>query len=339
MNLVHPLGKSPVLNWLYAGMLMIFIMVAIGGITRLTESGLSITTWDPIMGAVPPLNSTDWTLLFQKYKESPEYLHKNMGMSLSDFKSIFWWEWIHRQWGRLIGLVFVVPFLVFWRKGYFKPGIRRHPLGIFLLGALQAFFGWYMVYSGLANEPRVSHYRLALHLSTAFACIAWIWWLALSIRAKVVAYRPPELNSWLLASTLLLIVQIALGAFTAGKDAGHASNHWPMWSEHQFMPSVLGFEWTWLWTNESWIQFVHRSFAYVLVFCVLFTAWKAHKLHWRHPGIGAMPWLILLQFLLGVLTVMSGVNLGLALAHQLLALLLLLALVYALHPGKRGVAP
>jgi len=337
MNLVHPLGKAPVLNWLYAGMGMIFIMVAIGGITRLTESGLSITTWDPIMGAIPPLNSEDWNNLFDKYKESPEYLYKNRGMSLSEFQSIFWWEWIHRQWGRLIGLVFIVPFLWFWRKGYFLSGIRRHLLGIFFLGALQAFFGWYMVYSGLANEPRVSHYRLALHLSTAFACIVWIWWLVLSIRAKVVAYCPPELKPWLGMSALLLIVQIALGAFTAGKDAGHASNQWPMWSEQQFSPSLIGFQWHLLWTNESWIQFVHRSFAYILVLCVLIMAWKAHKLHWRHPAIGAMPWIILLQFLLGVLTVVSGVNLGLALAHQLLALVLLLTLVFAMHPGKRGL--
>ncbi|MFZ9700440.1 MAG: COX15/CtaA family protein, partial [Flavobacteriales bacterium] len=135
----------------------------------------------------------------------------------------------------------------------------------------------------------------------------------------------------------LLILQIILGAFTAGKDAGHASDQWPMWAEGQFTPSIYGFELKWLWNNESWIQFVHRSFAYLVVLSFLTTAWKAHSLHWRHPAIGAMPWIILLQFLLGVLTVMSGVNLSLALLHQLLALLLLLAVVYALHPGKRGI--
>jgi cytochrome c oxidase assembly protein subunit 15 len=210
-------------------------------------------------------------------------------------------------------------------------------LGIFVLGGLQAFFGWYMVHSGLVHEPRVSHYRLALHLSTAFASISWIWWLALSIRGKVVAYRPPELKPWLYGSAVLLVLQIILGAFTAGKDAGHASDQWPMWVDGQFTPSTNDFELNWLWNNESWIQFVHRSFAYLVVLSFITTAWKAHGLRWRHPAIGAMPWIILLQFLLGVLTVMSGVNLSLALLHQLLALLLLLAVVYALHPGKRGI--
>lgn len=337
MELVHPNGKRSVLNWLYTGMAMIFIMVAIGGITRLTESGLSITTWDPISGAIPPLKAEDWNQLFEKYKSSPEYIHKNIGMSLSEFKSIFWWEWFHRQWGRLIGIVFLIPFVLFWRRGYFKSGIRPHLLGIFVLGGLQAFFGWYMVHSGLVHEPRVSHYRLALHLSTAFASISWIWWLALSIRGKVVAYRPPELNPWLYGSAVLLVLQIILGAFTAGKDAGHASDQWPMWVDGQFTPSTNDFELNWLWNNESWIQFVHRSFAYLVVLSFITTAWKAHGLRWRHPAIGAMPWIILLQFLLGVLTVMSGVNLSLALLHQLLALLLLLAVVYALHPGKRGI--
>lgn len=330
-------GRRAVSTWLLIGMVMVFVMVAIGGLTRLTESGLSITTWDPIMGAIPPMQAEDWVEVFDKYKATPEYKHKNSGMRLSEFQYIFWWEWIHRQWGRLIGLVFIIPFFYFLKKKYLrKKGVSRL-LVILGLGALQAFLGWYMVASGLVEEPRVSHYRLAAHLCTAFLTISLTWWLWMDIRydTKIPPVNAhPGFRSKVLVFLVLLSFQIVYGAFTAGKDAGHASAHWPQWTSNSWMPMTSGFELSALWNDPAWIQFSHRWFAVLVVGYLLYLALSSRKLTFSRrqtEGLRYMLGFVALQFVLGVLTLLTEVQVAVALFHQLGALMLLMASLYFWH--------
>ena len=338
MRYVNPHGRRAVLWWLYIGMCMTFVMVAIGGATRLTDSGLSITEWEVVKGSLPPLTEAAWQQAFEKYQRIPQYLHQNPDMDLEGFKSIYWWEWIHRFWGRLIGLVFIVPFLYFIKKKYLRPPMYGPMVILFLLGALQGFLGWFMVQSCLEGSDltSVSHYRLAIHLSMAFITISYLFWLTLNIRFEAV---PPSQNKYPAFRThvkvflALLAVQIIYGAFTAGLDAGHASAHWPMWNDHEWTPS--GFKALQvLWTEPAWIQFFHRSFAYVVVVYAFWMLWSSRKLILRPQQRKALRWVggaILAQFALGVFTVVGAVPLSVALLHQFGALVLLLAALFLLH--------
>lgn len=338
MKYVTPPGKSPVLVWLYAGMVMTFIMVAIGGATRLTDSGLSITEWDVVKGSIPPLSAEDWHEAFEKYKRIPQYEHKNPDMTLEGFKRIYWWEWGHRFWGRLIGLVFFVPFVWFLRKKYLRPKMVFHSVMLMLLGGLQGFLGWFMVKSGLEGSDltSVSHYRLAIHLCMAFITISYLFMLTLNIRFENV--RPamikyPGYLNLLYLVIGLLAVQIVYGAFTAGLDAGHASSRWPAWSDDRWWPFWNG-NFRDLVDNPAWVQFIHRSFAYVVTASILILELLKGKLVLRHSQKKASRWMLLmlvLQFTLGVFTVMLEVPLLIALLHQLGALLLLLSVLYYLH--------
>lgn len=329
----------PVVIWLLTGCAMIACMVAIGGITRLTGSGLSITEWKPIIGALPPLNEAQWQEAFEKYKRIPEYRLVNQQMDLAGFKGIFFWEYLHRNWGRLMGLVFIVPFVWFWRRGLLQGWLRRRGWSILIGGGLVGALGWFMVASGLEDDPDVSHYRLAIHLCAAFTVFALVLWTVFDIRQGRRAFGSDgsaagKWSRWLL---VLLLVQIVYGAFTAGLDAGRIYNTWPLMNG-EFMPeNVTAFgsvvkDFT---DHKDGVQFVHRNLAWLvaIAFC-----WSAYANRTNKALGGADRWLfgaVLVQFTLGVLTVLTQVEIVLGVLHQFGALLLLAALLNVLHRTGR----
>lgn len=338
--------KKAVLTWLSTGIFLVFSMIAVGGLTRLTESGLSITEWNVVMGGIPPLNEADWQSEFNKYKQSPEFIHKNFDFTLQDFKFIYWWEWIHRQLGRIIGIVFLIPFLYFLLKKTFTPKAIRRLLAIFVLGGIQGFLGWFMVKSGLVNEPRVSHYRLALHLSTALITISMIWWLILDIQAQHKqqttlsgTIKKHSLFGWITLG--VVAIQIVYGAFVAGLDAGQIHNTWPtmdgQWVHQAVMQHGLPDS---LHTAASitTIQFIHRWWAIVVVLCIgglWFSAKRFQYLHNHHwTGLHVMLGGVIIQFILGVFTLLYQVPIGLGLFHQLGAVVVLLGTLHHLHRLK-----
>lgn len=259
--------------WLFIVAALVLAMIVVGGATRLTDSGLSITEWLPILGAIPPLNDADWQAAFDKYRQIPEYQLVNKGMSLSEFQYIYWWEWSHRFLGRFIGLVFAIPLAAFWLVGSIPRGYHLKLLGILALGGLQGFFGWYMVQSGLSERVDVSHYRLALHLTTAFVILAAILWVTFDlamhderdrIRLHTLSTKQTT-TAWLILG--LLFVQIVFGAFVAGLKAGLVHNTWPLMSG-ELIPSDISELAPWymnLVENPATVQFVHRLIAYALV--------------------------------------------------------------------------
>ena len=327
-----------VMYWLLTGCALIFIMVIVGGITRLTHSGLSISNYKLISGTIPPLNDTEWQAAFELYKQYPEYQKLNYHFTLEDFKQIYFWEWLHRVIGRLIGLVFFIPFLYFLIKRQLTTSTLKKALVLMVLGAFQGFLGWYMVKSGLVDRPDVSHYRLAAHLTTAFITFAYTFWVALDLiypEKKQIQKGFRNLIRWGLA---ILMLQIIYGAFVAGLDAGFIHNHWPMMSEGKFMHETVYIEQEPLYKNfiegKSGVQFVHRILAYVVVFFVLLIWMKSKKLklnRLQSNGIQALLILVGIQFILGVLTILMQVPVWLGVAHQAGAFLLLSAMIFTLH--------
>lgn len=342
MEYVAQSYRKGVINWLLTGMILVFIMILVGGITRLTESGLSITEWKVVTGSIPPLTEEKWMEEFQKYQQSPEFIHKNFDFTLQDFKGIYWWEWIHRQIGRIIGVVFIIPFLYFYSKKAFTSKAKTRLLFILVLGAFQGFLGWYMVSSGLQYEPRVSHFRLAMHLCAALLTISLIWWLILDIRnenrEKVVA--PLAYTSyfkWIYIFFTVLAIQIVYGAFVAGLDAGLFYNTWPKMGDEWVATGTFGqtpFYVNFYQSNAiSTIQFLHRTIAIVVAIVVFILWWKARKLELSRVQMNlanAMLVMICVQFLLGVFTLLMAVPIWLGVAHQIGAvILLLISLNYA----------
>ena len=264
-------GDRAVRAWLFIVALLVFSMVVVGGATRLTESGLSITEWQPLLGAIPPLNEADWQAAFKKYKAIPEYSIVNAGMSLGDFKFIYWWEWTHRLLGRLIGVAFAIPFLAFWAMGRLRPGLPLKLFGVLALGALQGFIGWYMVKSGLVDRIDVSQYRLALHLLIALSILSLLVWLALDAGPAPQRVRLQTVTraEWRFAAILfgLIFLQAGLGALVAGLKAGHTYNTWPL-MDGRFVPEGLGQLAPWylnVFENVTTVQFDHRMVAYLVV--------------------------------------------------------------------------
>lgn len=332
----------PVSIWLLTGCVLIACMVAIGGITRLTGSGLSITEWKPIMGALPPMNEAEWQLAFEKYQAIPEFELKNQHMDLPGFKAIFFWEYLHRNWGRLMGLVFVIPFAIFWRKGLLKGWLRKRGWAILIGGGLVGALGWFMVASGLEDNPDVSHYRLAIHLCAAFSVFALVLWTVFDIRSGRTAFSSngSSAGKWARWLLLLLVVQIIWGAFTAGLDAGRIYNTWPLMNG-EFMPeNVTAFgsiikDFT---DHPDGVQFVHRTLAWLVA-----AAFVGFAVHYRKEAAlrGVWTWIlvaVLIQFVLGVFTVLSQVEIHLGVLHQLGALVLLSALLKALHSTGRKIS-
>jgi cytochrome c oxidase assembly protein subunit 15 len=325
--------------WLYCVAAMIFLTLVVGGATRLTESGLSITEWKPVTGVLPPLSEADWQAEFDKYRQIPQYQQVNKGMSLDAFKTIFYWEWSHRFLARTTGFVFLAPFLFFLWRGMIPRGLKTRLWLIFAGGAALGAVGWWMVSSGLAgsNLTSVSQYRLAFHLTLACAVYFAVLWTAQQLRAHAES-APPRLRTAAMAIALMVLVQIYLGALVAGLDAGLIYNTWPL-IDGAFVPDAARLwhidpAWRNLFENTLTVQFVHRMAAYAIWLVVAWHAYDAWKSGRAKDGAkrGAVVLFVLvtLQAALGIATLLEQVPLGLAIAHQALAVIVLtVAVVHA----------
>ncbi len=334
--------NKKVVYWLYTGCFLIFVMVVVGGITRLTNSGLSISDYKLITGTIPPLTEEQWIKEFEFYKQFPEYQKLHYHFTLEDFKGIYFWEWLHRVIGRLIGLVFVIPFLYFlFTKQLTRPTIYKS-LVLLFLGGFQGFLGWYMVKSGLVDMPAVSHYRLAAHLTTAFVTFAYCFWVAMDL----VYPKKKEINksfrNLIWVAMIILLLQIIWGAFVAGLDAGWIHNFWPKMTGGVWIHETVFIEQNPVWRNfiegKSGVQFVHRYLAYIVVGIIAYIWYKSRNMTLTLPqqkGINWLLGLVFLQFLLGVLTLIYAVPLWLGVAHQVGAFFLLTAMTYTLHRFSR----
>ncbi|SFD32375.1 COX15/CtaA family protein [Algibacter pectinivorans] len=329
--------NKKVIYWLLTGCALIFIMVVVGGITRLTDSGLSISNYKLITGTIPPLNNAEWEEAFNLYKQYPEFQKLHSHFTISDFKSIYFWEWLHRVIGRVIGLVFIIPFLYFLATKQLTKSTIKKCVVLLILGGFQGFLGWYMVKSGLVDMPDVSHFRLAAHLTTAFLTFAATLWVALDLLYPNRKTINKSFKKLIIGSYIILIVQIIYGAFVAGLKAGLLHNHWPLMNENKFMHHTvytLNPFYKNLIENPSGIQFVHRTLAYLVVIAILVLWFKSRKLTLttlQNKGINALLVLVGIQFLLGVLTIIYAVPLWLGVAHQIGAFFLLSAMTFTLH--------
>jgi heme a synthase len=327
--------SSGVRLWLKIVALMIFIMVIIGGATRLTDSGLSITEWQPIMGAIPPLSSADWQTAFLKYQQIPEFKLQNSQMTLAEFKTIFWWEWVHRFWGRLIGLAFALPMLWFIIRRQISWRVAAWLVILLALGAAQGFLGWFMVQSGLTQRTDVSQYRLAAHLLLASVLFSAVLWTIFAVRTR---HRLNSLHGVVGVFMLLLVLaQIGSGAFVAGMDAGQGYNTWPR-IDGAWVPSGLDAmspKWKNLFENALTVQFVHRTLAY-LTFAVAII----HALWSFRMSSFVLVYGIFAQACLGVMTLLYQAPLTLALPHQALAMIVLAVATWNVHKQteRRAVA-
>ncbi|MGD9502499.1 MAG: COX15/CtaA family protein [Methyloceanibacter sp.] len=332
--------------WLGALAALIVAMILVGGATRLTDSGLSITEWKPVVGAIPPLSQSDWNEAFASYKTIPEYTELKRGMSLEEFKTIYWWEWAHRFLGRLIGVAFFVPFIAFWIAGYIPRALLPRLLGLFVLGGLQGALGWYMVKSGLTERTDVSQYRLAAHFGVALLILGYTLWLLFGIgKAKGAPAAALGRNAALVARLVLALVfvQMLAGALVAGTDAGMGYNTWPL-INGAFVPSGLGEASPWylnLFENPLTVQFDHRMLGYaVVVAALLQLVWLARK-RAPLPLLGSaltLALFALLQVALGVWTLLLAVPIPLGLAHQAGAIAVFAVTLYHLWLARHAGA-
>ena len=321
--------------WMMALLVMIILIILVGGLTRLTDSGLSITTWELFVGLLPPLTNEKWIEYFDLYKTIPEYREQNFNMTLSEFKVIFWWEWAHRQLGRLIGLSVLLPMIYFSiRNGKW---ILKEYLIIFLLVCLQGLIGWYMVSSGLIDRIDVSHYRLSLHLVTAFIILSIVFWKFL----KLTNLKSNEISFKLISIKLflfLLFLQLVIGAFVSGMDAGKIYNTWPSMGSSYFpddskLIELLNIS---MFDNPSIVQFIHRNLAYIIVIIylyILYSILKIGNIRLRSP-ILIIGLSLLFQIFLGILTILSGVKMVYASLHQINSILIILSTLYLLYITK-----
>lgn len=327
--------------WLISLWFLVLVMVMVGGITRLTGSGLSIVEWRPVTGALPPLTESAWAEAFDAYRHSPQFVHQNSWMQLSDFKQIYFWEYVHRLLGRLIGVVTFIPWLYFAIRGYMTRRVALRTFSLLILGGLQGLLGWWMVKSGLVNEPRVSHYRLAAHLILAFGVGQWILWQALDLLGQPPAIGTerlaPRLRSLVLGVVPLMVLQVVYGAFMAGTRAGYLAATFPDMNGHYApayffsSPDVMRS----LLSNPLTIHYVHRVLAFVLLG---YAVWLVLALRRSGPSLRAAAWFflgaVLGQGLLGAMTVMLRVPIGVAVVHQGGAYVLCGAAVLLLHAAR-----
>ncbi len=332
--------NKSIIIWLLTGCLLVFVMVIVGGITRLTNSGLSMTDWHLVTDTFPPLTEAKWQETFDRYKQFPEYQKINIhnDFTLSDYKFIYFWEWFHRFIGRIIGLVFIVPFFYFLARKKLDKSTIRKCIVLLAMGGFQGFLGWFMVKSGLIDNPDVSHFRLSLHLTFAFITFAYTLWVALDLiyPTKVEVILP--LKKLARIALVFLLIQIIYGGFVAGLNAGLIHNHWPMMSDGQWMhESVVLEKNSWLLRlteGKSGVQFVHRTMAYVVVGLILFLYYKSRNFTLsaqQQNGLNTLVVIVFLQFTLGVFTLLCGVPMWLGLTHQVVAFLLLATMTYTLH--------
>lgn len=322
--------RKQVVGWLVVCGILVFCMIIVGGATRLTHSGLSIVEWEPIVGTIPPLNDTDWNQVFDEYKGSPEYQLINFGMSLDEFKVIFWWEYFHRLLGRLIGFVFFVPFLFFLITRRLNAGLTGRLLGIFALGGLQGGMGWYMVASGLVDEPNVSQYRLTAHLGIAFLIFGAITWTAMSVLypSKTnlsVPVKSMYKTSVAVSATLFLMV--LSGGFVAGLQAGLIYNTFPLMGNSFIPPNLFALTpfWTNFFDNMTTVQFDHRIIAYILAIMIPIFWFKLRRRDVSNRTktlSNLLLGLLALQIVLGITTLIYHVPTVLGVAHQAIGSLL-----------------
>jgi heme a synthase len=331
-----PDRSSPaVAIWLWCIAFLIACMVIVGGATRLTDSGLSITEWKPLLGAIPPLNDAAWQEAFEKYKLIPEYQVQNKWMSLEDFKFIYWWEWAHRFLGRIIGVAFIVPLVLFIATKRIARSLWPRLISLFALGGLQGALGWYMVASGLSERTDVSQYRLAAHLTLAFALFAAVVWTAMTLNAQRRIHKLPGIGL-LMAFLTLLFVQIAAGGFVAGLDAGHASYTWPKMNDAWIPDGLWSVSPAWknFFENALATQFNHRLLAYVLLILAAVIAFRGTDSTAR-----LLLAAVIAQAALGIATVLWEIPLSTALMHQGGALVVLAAALWHLRSLTREPVP
>jgi len=330
-----------VATWLLVLCGLVFVMVVLGGFTRLTGSGLSMVDWRPIMGVLPPLTEADWQRLFEMYRQSPEFQKVNFEFGISEFKSIFWLEYLHRVLGRLIGLAFLMPFIFFVVKGYIQRSEWLKYLVMFILGGMQGLLGWYMVKSGLVDVPEVSQYRLTAHLVAAFIIYAYIFWVAMSLLFPAPAGA--RKHSWYnrtLAVTTLVSVTIVSGGFVAGLKAGKIYNTFPMMGDFWIPPGLMVLEPIWrnFFDNMVTAQFDHRLLA-ITTFIVIVVYWfklrTADLPERARPAVNALLHTVVLQVVLGITALLMAVPVVLGAAHQGVAMLLFTIVLYLVHALRR----
>ena len=328
--------KKSISSWLFFMFWIISVMIIVGGLTRLTDSGLSITEWELFAGFLPPMNETSWNIYFDLYKEIPEFKLQNYDMTMSEFKVIFWWEWAHRFLGRLIGISFLIPLIYFTYRTSFKLMINLYM--IFFLICFQGFIGWYMVSSGLVNRVDVSHYRLAVHLMVAFIILSFILWNYLNL--KDLEFPKKNIN-FFLSLVLLLIVylQITIGAFVSGMDAGTIYNTWPMMGLNYFpndndLSNLFSIS---VFNDPSLVQFLHRNLAYLIIIFYIYIFFKIYtnKLTRLYGPINLVGLFLIVQVILGVLTLLNGAQIYLASMHQISSIFLVSSCVYFLYLNKQ----
>ncbi|MCW1429234.1 COX15/CtaA family protein [Novosphingobium sp. JCM 18896] len=321
-------------RWLFAVAAIVILIVAVGGITRLTESGLSITEWKPVTGAIPPLTEAQWQAEFAHYQRIPQYTEVNgpAGMTLAQYKFIYFWEWVHRLLARISGLAFALPLAWFWVRKQIPAGYKPRLVALLALGGLQGAVGWWMVSSGLTQDVKVSHFRLAAHLLVALTTLGGLVWTALDLRALARGEPRSRLSRFTALALVMLVIQLFFGALTAGLRAGHVANDWPLMQGSLFPEGV---EWALgpihaLLNDPYLIHFVHRWWAWAVV-AVLIVMGRKLKAHGqRRPSI-ALHSAFGTQVILGIFTVWSGIALWLAVAHQLVGALLVAATTWGAH--------
>ena len=323
--------------WLASMFWIITLMIIIGGFTRLTDSGLSITQWQLFSGILPPLNNSDWTNYFNLYKEIPEFKLQNYEMLIEEFKVIFWWEWIHRFLGRLVGIFFLIPLIFFSIKIGFKNLISLYL--IFLLICFQGFVGWYMVSSGLTERVDVNHFRLSIHLIIAFIILSLILWNYFNI--KIISYSNEKIKFSIIFIFLILIfTQITIGAFVSGMDAGKIYNSWPMMGTTYFpddskFTNLFNFS---AFSDPSLVQFMHRNLAYIIFLFYLFILIKIYKnsLSKLYFAINLLGSLLIIQIILGILTLIYGAQIIVASLHQISSIFLVSSSIYLLYLNSKS---
>ena len=330
--------NKKVVYWLLTGCLLIFIMVIVGVITRLTHSGLSISNYKLISGIIPPMNDAEWIDAFELYKQYPEYQKLNNYFDIEYFKDIYFWEWIHRVIGRFIGIVFLFPFIYFLIRKQLTKTTTKKSLILLALGSLQGFLWWYMVKSGLVDRPDVSHYRLAMHLTTAFLTFAYTFWVALDLIFPDKKTISKKLRNFIRVGLVILIIQIIYGAFVAGLDAGWIHNNWPLMNDGKFIHELVYTEQNPTYLNfvegKSGVQFVHRTLAYVVVVFIIAIWYKTKNTMltaWQTKGINGLVIMVGIQFFMGILTLLLAVPVWLGVLHQVAAFVLLSFMIFTLH--------
>ncbi len=332
MYIENTITKNYISFWLSLMYWIISFMIVLGGLTRLTDSGLSITQWQLFSGFFPPLNNNDWIKYFDLYKKIPEFTEQNYLMTLDEFKVIFWWEWAHRLLGRLIGILFLLPLLFFTIKIGFKKLLSLYV--IFFLICFQGFIGWYMVSSGLVDRVDVSHFRLSVHLIIAFLILSLILWNFFSLR--IVNITSDKLNYFLpLFFLLTIFCQIVIGAFVSGMDAGQIYNSWPLMGSSYFPDdnnffNIFKFS---AFSDPSLVQFMHRNLAYIIFIFFLFIVVKIYKLKLKslYLAINLVGIFLFIQILLGIFTLLYGAQIYFASMHQLSSIFLVSSSVYLLY--------